>query len=98
GCMAVAGVDKLKHVLPKHLALALIGFAAMAVVMLSSFGTHPRGVVDSVLAYGTYFARGVGVDTVHVHPWYFYFACLRGEAAIAVLAGAGLMASTAPRF
>jgi uncharacterized protein (TIGR03663 family) len=98
GCMAVAGVDKLKHVLPKHLALALIGFTAMAVVMLSSFGTHPRGVVDSVLAYGTYFARGVGVDTVHVHPWYFYFSCLRGETLIAVLAVAGLVSSNVPRF
>jgi hypothetical protein len=40
----------------------------------------------------------VGVNTAHVHPWYFYFACLRGEVIIAVLAGAGLMASTAPRF
>ena len=82
----------------KHLLLAALSFTVVAAILLSSFFTHPRGIVDSVLAYGTYFARGVGVNTVHVHPWYFYFACLRGEAAIAVLAGAGLMASTAPRF
>jgi hypothetical protein len=76
----------------------MLAFAAVAVAMLSSFGTHPRGVVDSVLAYGTYFARGAGVNTVHVHPWYFYFSCLRGEALIAVMAVAGLVASNVPRF
>jgi uncharacterized protein (TIGR03663 family) len=82
----------------KHLLLAALSFTVVAAILLSSFFTHPRGIVDSVLAYGTYFARGVGVHTVHVHPWYFYFVCLRGEAIIAVLAVAGLMASAAPRF
>jgi len=82
----------------KHLLSAAASFAGVAMLLLSSFFTHPRGIVDSVLAYGTYFARGVGVNTVHVHPWYFYFACLRCEAIIAVLAGVGLMASAAPRF
>ena len=85
-------------VIHKHLAFSGLAFAGVAMLLLSSFFTHPRGIVDSVLAYGTYFARGVGVNTAHVHPWYFYFACLRGEAIVAVLAGAGLMASTAPRF
>jgi uncharacterized protein (TIGR03663 family) len=97
-CMAAAGLGKLKHAPRKHLAFAGLAFAVVAMLLLSSFLTHPRGIVDSVLAYGTYFARGVGVNTVHVHPWYFYFACLRGEAIIAVLAVAGLAVSTAPRF
>ena len=83
---------------PKHLLLAAVGFVVMAGVFLSSFFTHPRGIVDSVLAYGTYFARGVGVHTVHVHPWYFYFACLRGEVLIGALACVGLALSNAPRF
>ena len=74
----------------KHLLLAALSFTVVAAILLSSFFTHPRGIVDSVLAYGTYFARGVGVNTVHVHPWYFYVACLRCEAAIAVLAVIGL--------
>jgi uncharacterized protein (TIGR03663 family) len=82
----------------KHAILAAVSFIVVAAILLSSFFTHPRGIVDSVLAYGTYFARGVGVNTVHVHPWYFYFACLRGEAAIALLAVIGLMASATPRF
>jgi uncharacterized protein (TIGR03663 family) len=97
-CMAAAGLGKLRHAPRKHLAFAGLAFAGVAMLLLSSFFTHPRGIVDSVLAYGTYLARGVGVNTVHVHPWYFYFACLRGEVIIGVLAVAGLMASTAPRF
>jgi uncharacterized protein (TIGR03663 family) len=98
-CMAAAaGLGKLKHAPRKHLVLAGLALATVAALLLSSFFTHPRGIVDSVLAYGTYFARGVGVHTAHVHPWYFYFACLRSEAIVAVLAGAGLTVSTAPRF
>ncbi len=76
----------------QHVIIAAFAFLAVAMVFLSSFLTHPRGIVDSVLAYGTYFARGVGVHTAHVHPWYFYFACLRGEALIGALALVGLLA------
>ncbi len=48
--------------------------AAGAVVALfyTSFGAHPRGVLDAVLAYGTYARRAGGVETAHVHPWWFY--------------------------
>jgi hypothetical protein len=45
----------------------------VAVVLMSSFFTHPRGIIDSVLAYRTYFQRGAGGETVHVYPWTFYF-------------------------
>ena len=98
-CMAAAaGLGKLKHAPRRHLASGGLAFTVVAAILLSSFFTHPRGIVDSVLAYGTYFSRGVGVHTVHVHPWYFYFGCLGCEASIAVLAGVGMMASAAPRF
>jgi len=79
-------------------AWALPAFAVVAILLMSSFGTHWRGVIDSVLAYRTYFARGVGIDRAHVHPWYFYFSCLRGEWPIAVLAVAGMAAFDGPRF
>ena len=82
----------------RHVLLAALSFVLVVAILLSSFLTHPRGIVDSVLAYRTYFARGVGVNTVHVHPWYFYFACLRGEAPIFVLAVVGAIASSTPRF
>lgn len=97
-CMLLAGLGKLKHALPRHALLAAGAFAIVVTVFLSSFLTHPRGVLDSIVAYRTYFARGAGVNTVHVHPWYFYFECLRSEAFIAVLAIVGLLASGAPRF
>jgi uncharacterized protein (TIGR03663 family) len=81
-----------------HLLLAALAFLAVAMLLLSSFLTHPRGIVDSVVAYRTYFARGAGVNTAHVHPWYFYFACLRSEVLIAVLAAVGAVVSSTPRF
>ena len=76
----------------RHLTLAALAFLAVAAAFFSS------SIVDSILAYGTYFARGMGVNTVHVHPWYYYFECLRGEALIGALAIAGLLAPGAPRF
>jgi predicted membrane-bound mannosyltransferase len=92
GCLMFAGWEQRKHIVPRHLVFAALAFLAVA------FLAHPRGIVDSVLAYRTYFARGAGINTVHVHPWYFYFQCLRSELVIAVLALAGLFASNAPRF
>ena len=76
-----------------HALLAVLAFVAVAILLLSSFFTHPRGIIDSVLAYRTYFARGAGVNTVHVHPWYFYFVCLRFEVLIVALALVGLAVS-----
>jgi uncharacterized protein (TIGR03663 family) len=81
-----------------HVLIAAAAFAAVATILLSSFFTHPRGIVDSVLAYRTYFARGAGVNTAHVHPWYFYFQLLlyfRGfsEAFLVALALVGLAVS-----
>ena len=96
--MFVASLSKLRHAPRKHLVYAATAFLAVAMVFLSSFLTHPRGIVDSVLAYRTYFARGVGVSTAHVHPWYFYFSCLRGESLIAGLGLAGLLAWNVNRF
>jgi hypothetical protein len=41
---------------------------ALAALLLIFFLTHPRGIVDSVLAYRTYFARGAGVNTATCIP------------------------------
>ena len=48
-------------------------FVVTAALFMSSFFVHPRGLVDSILAYGNYFRRGLGSGTPHIHPWYFYF-------------------------
>lgn len=101
-CMLVAGV-----VLPKprlssrHLLLAAGAAIFVGLILMSSFFTHPRGVIDSILAYRTYLQRGSGINTFHVHPWYYYFNLLFffhaaggpiwSETLIAVLAAAGLL-------
>jgi len=93
---------------PPREALAALGTAAVAalvvaMLLMSSFLTHARGIVDSVLAYRTYFARASGINTFHVHPWHFYFdrllyfhtarAPVWSEALIAGLATLGLAVS-----
>ena len=98
-CMFCGVLGKLEHAPPaKHTVLAAIAAIAVAMILLSSFFTHPRGIVDSVLAYRTYFGRGAGENTAHVHPWYFYFQLLLNfhgfsEAFIAALALVGLAVS-----
>ncbi len=58
---------------------AVIGFLAAAcfvtLVLYSSFGRHPRGPLDSILAYATYWRRGSEAG-IHTHPWYFYLELL----------------------
>lgn len=60
--------------------LPLLCAAAAAIftagLLLSSFLSHPAGVVDSVLAYRNYFQRGTGQGTWHVHPWHYYLSLL----------------------
>jgi len=54
-------------------------FAAAAIVtaglLYTSFLSNPRGLLDSVLAFGTYFGRAAGAG-VHAHPWSYYFQML----------------------
>ena len=58
--------------------LLWIGLPALAVFLLffSSFFTHFEGLKDAILAFKIYFARGVGQNTDHVHPWYYYLKIL----------------------
>jgi uncharacterized protein (TIGR03663 family) len=83
---------------PFSVYFAILAFLVVAALCMSSFLTHPRGILDSILAYRTYFARGAGVDTLHVHPWYFYFQRLLyfhgwSEGLIAGLALVGIWVS-----
>jgi len=87
----------------RHLALAAAAALVVSAVLMSSFLSHPRGILDSLLAYGTYFARGAGINTFHVHPWNYYLSLLLyfhspgnpvwSEALIAGLALPGLWAA-----
>jgi uncharacterized protein (TIGR03663 family) len=81
----------------KDLLLAGGVAAAVAVSLYSSFFRYPGGPLESVLAFATYFERGVG-SARHAHPAGYYLRILGGsasgglvwtEAAILVLALAG---------
>jgi uncharacterized protein (TIGR03663 family) len=58
----------------RQLAAALAAALVISVVFFSSFFTHGRGPLDSVLTYSTYLHRseGHGSSGLHDHPWYYY--------------------------
>ena len=57
-----------------HWAWGIGAAVAVSVVLHSSFFTHPRGIVDSILTYGHYLERssGEGSAALHRHPWHYY--------------------------
>lgn len=58
--------------LSKYLAVMLAATIFTIVLLVSSFFTNPRGMVDFILAFHGYFLRGLGVGTSHVYPWTYY--------------------------
>jgi uncharacterized protein (TIGR03663 family) len=78
-------------------------FAATACVIsalfYSSFFTHPKGILDSFMAYKNYLQRA-GQNSWHLHPWFYYFKLLIGskhaarpfwnELVVVILSGIGL--------
>jgi uncharacterized protein (TIGR03663 family) len=87
----------------RKIVLAVAAAILVSFILLSSFLSHPRGVLDSILAYRTYLERGSGIKTFHVHPWMYYFRLLLynhadggpvwTEALIVILAVAGFWAA-----
>ncbi|MCC5827975.1 MAG: TIGR03663 family protein [Phycisphaeraceae bacterium] len=58
-----------------HVVWGLVAAVAFSVVLFSGGFTHMRGPIDSVLAWGPYFGRGMGTAgdaAIHVHPWDTY--------------------------
>jgi len=60
---------------PWHLAAGLAVAVLVAVTLLSSFFTNPRGPADGLLTYLPWLSRAGG-QTPHVHPWYYYLHVL----------------------
>ena len=89
-----------------HVAVAALAGGAVSALLFSSFLSHPRGILDSVAAYSTYFDRaGGGATSWHLHPWDHYLGLLAyssapgapvwTEAAILALAAGGLLVALA---
>jgi uncharacterized protein (TIGR03663 family) len=56
--------------------VCIVTAKAAAILFFSSFFTHWRGLLDSVLAYETYFRRAGGEEGLHVLPFDYYLAML----------------------
>ena len=94
----------------RHVLLALGVAAVVAVLFYSSWLAHPRGVLDSLLAFRHYFDRsgGDGSAALHQQPWYYYLKMLCytkdapgpwwSEGLILALAAVGLGASLCGRL
>jgi uncharacterized protein (TIGR03663 family) len=59
----------------RHALGALLTAVLVSSLLFSSFLTHPRGVFDSVRAYGAYLDRATGASW-HFHPWHYYLGLL----------------------
>ena len=68
--------EVLAGVRPLHLALGLVAAVVVSALFYSSFFRHPRGILNSYLAYAAYFSRAAGASTAHVHPWHYYLQTL----------------------
>lgn len=63
---------------PRHLATGIAAGAATSATLFSSFGQHPRGILDSILTYRHYIERsgGEGSFAVHEQPFGYYLGLL----------------------
>jgi uncharacterized protein (TIGR03663 family) len=69
-------VAKLRSVVRgRDVLLALLAAVVVSSLLFSSFLGHPRGVLDSLRAYGIYVERA-GAASWHFHPWDYYLRLL----------------------
>ncbi|HEX4120166.1 MAG TPA: flippase activity-associated protein Agl23 [Verrucomicrobiae bacterium] len=83
-----------------HTVLLAATALAIAVLFFTSFFTNKQGLLDAVRTYGPWLRRAGG-ETVHAHPWPFYFQRLFwfhsaggpvwSEAFVGVLAAVGFL-------
>ena len=95
-------INAAKTIKPSHLIAGLTAGVIVSALFYSSFLSNPRGILDSVRSYTTYFDRAGG-NSLHIHPWYYYLKMLIysrygdgpiwTEALIVLLAAVGFIAS-----
>ena len=68
-------INAVKWIKPSHFLAFLAAGVVASVLFYSSFFSNPRGILDSVLTYTTYFDRAGG-NSLHIHPWYYYIKML----------------------
>jgi uncharacterized protein (TIGR03663 family) len=60
----------------KQLPVLLLVAGVLSVVFFSSFFTHGRGPIDSVMTYANYLGKGTEGATGHEKPWDYFFKLL----------------------
>jgi uncharacterized protein (TIGR03663 family) len=69
-------VDDLRAISWWKIPVILLVAVLVSVVFFSSFFTHMRGPLDSVLTYQNYFGKGTEGLTGHEKDWHYYFTLL----------------------
>ena len=92
----------------RHALVLAVAALIVSITFFTSFFTHWRGPLDSILTYTHYLVRseGMGSAAMHDHPWHYYLAMLLytkksagpwwSEALIVALAGVGFIAALWP--
>ena len=93
------------HVRPAAVVAGVAAAVGVSTLFFTSFFTHARGPLDSLLTYVHCFHRAAA-DPLHLHPWHYYLGMILrfrygngpvwSEAAIVVLAGLGFAAACRP--
>lgn len=68
-----SGPDKKFRI--SHLLVFIISAAFISAIFFSSFGSNPKGVLDSILTFKSYFVKAGNFET-HIYPWDYYFKLL----------------------
>jgi uncharacterized protein (TIGR03663 family) len=71
----VTRVDSHKSLKISHVVAGLAAAVTISALFYSSFFANPRGILDSLETYTTYFNRA-GNNSLHIHPWYYYLKML----------------------
>ena len=71
-------LPRLRRIHAGHVAVAVFAAAVVSLTLFSSFCTHARGPLDSILTYTSYLhrAEGAGSAALHDKPWHYYLTLL----------------------
>jgi len=58
-----------------HILWAVAAMILTSMLLYSSFGQNPTGILDSVKTYAVW-AKRAGGQSPHIHPWYYYLDML----------------------
>ncbi len=67
--------DSRERLKATHIFWAVVAMFLTSMLLYSSFGQNPGGILDSVKTYAVW-AKRAGGQSPHIHPWYYYLDLL----------------------